>query len=68
VFKTQEAAQKFTEELRKNDVHSTKIGERNSKFKLTVFTLNGVDETARLKVAELQKSFPGSELSNVICN
>ena len=68
VFKTQEAAQKFTEELRKNDVHSTKIGERNSKFKLTVFTLNGVDETARLKVADLQKSFPGSELSNVICN
>lgn len=68
VFKTQEAAQKYTDELRKQDVRTTKIGERNSKFKLTVFTLSGVDETTRLKLIDLQKNFPASELSNIVCN
>ncbi len=68
VFKTQEAAQKFTDELRKNDVRSARIGERNSKFKRTVFTLNDVDEMTRSKIIELRKNFPTSEIRNIVCN
>ncbi|HUW25917.1 MAG TPA: SPOR domain-containing protein [Gallionella sp.] len=68
VFKTQEAAQSFLDDLQRNrDVRTAQIGERASKFKTTVFVLNGLDATTASELAEIQKGFPGSILKNVSC-
>lgn len=68
VFKTQEAAQKFTESLLAKDVRSAQVGERASKLKATVFVLNGLDVATSAKLAALQKDFAGSELKSVPCH
>lgn len=68
VFRTQEAAQHFLDELRRTkDVRSAQIGERASKLKATIFVLNGLDAKAGADLAEIQKDFAGSELRNVPC-
>jgi hypothetical protein len=67
VFKTQEAAQGFLANLRTKGVISAQAGERASKFKVTTFTLNGVDSGVESKLTALQKDFAGSELKNVPC-
>ena len=68
VFKTQEAAQHFLDDLqRTKDVRSAKIGERASKLKMTIFVLNGLDAKAAAGLAEIQKDFAGSELKNISC-
>lgn len=67
VFKTQEAAQGFLDSLRTKGVISAQVGERASKFKVTVFTLNGVDSGVEGTLAAMQKDFAGSELKNVSC-
>lgn len=68
VFKTQDAAQKFTETLRAKDVHSAQVGERAGKFKATVFVLNGLDAPTGGKLTALQKDFAGTELKTVPCH
>lgn len=69
VFKTQEAAQHFLDELRRvKDVRSAQVGERASKLKATVFVLNGLDAKAAADLAEIQKDFPGSELKDIPCS
>ncbi len=68
VFKTQEAAQKFTESLRAKDVRTAQIGERASKLKATVFVLNGLDAATSSKLTALQKDFAGSELKSIPCH
>ncbi len=68
VFRTQEAAQHFLDELqRTKDVRSAKIGERASKLKATIFMLNGLDAKAAASLAEMQKDFAGSELKEAAC-
>lgn len=67
VFKTQEAAQKFQDELHAKGVRDAQNGERASKLKATIFRLNGVDDTIGAKLAAMQKDFAGSELKNVTC-
>lgn len=67
VFKTQDAAQSFLGNLRTKGVVSAQAGERASKFKVTVFMLNGVDSGTESKLAAMQKDFAGSELKNVPC-
>jgi hypothetical protein len=67
VFKTQEAAQNFLNELHAKDVRSAHIGERASKLKATVFVLNELDDATVGKLAALQKDFAGSELKNISC-
>ena len=68
VFKTQEAAQHFLEELRRTkDVRSARIGERASKLKMTIFVLNGLDAAAMSNLVEMQKDFAGSELKEITC-
>lgn len=68
VFKTQEAAQHYLDDLRRTkDVRSAKIGERASKLKATIFVLNGLDAKASAELAEIQKDFAGSELKGVSC-
>ncbi len=68
VFKTQDAAQRFTENLRAKNVHSAQIGERAGKFKTTIFVLNGLDAATSGKLTSLQKDFAGSELKNTPCH
>lgn len=68
VFRTQEAAQHFLDELRRTkDVRSAQIGERASKFKVTVFVLNRLDAKAAAAIAGIQKDFAGSELKDIPC-
>ncbi len=67
VFKTQEAAQGFLEELRAKDVRTAQIGERASKLKATMFVLKGLDGAAEARLAAMQKDFSGSELKKIPC-
>ena len=67
VFKTQEAARLFLADLETKKVRSAVVGQRNSKFKVTVFRLHGVGILTEVKVAALQKEYPGSELQTVAC-
>lgn len=68
VFKTQEAAQNFLDDLRQTkDIRTARVGERASKFKTTVFVLNGLDAATVGELTEMQKDFPGSILKNVSC-
>jgi hypothetical protein len=68
VFKTQEAAQHFLDDLRRSkDVRSAQVGERASQLKATIFVLNGLDDRAAASLAEVQKGFAGSELKDVAC-
>lgn len=67
VFKTPEAAQTYLEGLLAKDVRSAQVGERTSKFKTTIFVLNGLDAATEDKLAAMQKDFPGSELKSIPC-
>lgn len=67
VFKTQEAAQHYLDELRGKAVRSAQVGQRASKFKVTRFSLKGVGILIEAKMTAMQKEFPGSELKHVPC-
>ena len=67
VFKTQEAAQSFLEVMKAKRVRTAEVGKRASKFKVTVFRLNGVGTLTEVKMSTLQKEFSGSELKHVPC-
>jgi len=67
VFKTQEAAQNFFDDLRARGVRSAQVGERASKLKVNIFVLTGVEAASGAKLAEIQKDFPGSELKKIPC-
>jgi hypothetical protein len=67
VFKTQEAAQRFLDDLRTKDVHTARVGQRASKFNVTIFRLNGVGIMTEVKLTSIQKDFAGSELKRVPC-
>ena len=68
VFKTQEAAQHFLDDLRQaKNISYAQMGERASKLKTTVFVLNGPDAATVAELAEIQKDFSGSTLKNVSC-
>lgn len=68
VFKTREAAQNFLDDLQQTkDIRTAQIGERASKFKTTVFALNGPDAAAMAELTRMQQDFPGSTLKNVPC-
>lgn len=68
VFKTQEAAQNFLDDLRSaKGVQNAQMGERASKLRMIVFLLSGVDAATESRLNGVQKDFPGSELKNVPC-
>jgi len=67
VFKTQEAAQHFLDDLRTKDVRTARVGQRASKFYVTIFRINGVGIMTEVKLTALQKDFAGSELKHVPC-
>ena len=68
LFKTEEAAQKFLESIKNKGAKSDMMGERMSKFMLTVFVLKNPDAGVMAKVAELQNEFAGSELKATACD
>ena len=67
IFRTQEAAQKFLDELRTKDVRTAQVGARTSNIKATLFVLNGLDATTVASLTAIQKDFTGSELKNAPC-
>ncbi len=67
VFKTQEAAQNFLITLRTKGVRSAQIGKRSTKFRVSTFTLSGVDAAIEAKLSSMQKAFVGSEVKNIPC-
>jgi hypothetical protein len=67
VFRTQEAAQHFLDDLRTKDVHTARVGQRTSKFKVTIFRLNGIGIMTEVKLNSIQKDFAGSELKHIPC-
>lgn len=68
MFKTDDAAQKFLENIKAKGVKSAKVKERMSKFTLTVFVLRNPDSGMSEKMMELQNEFAGSELKAVACD
>ena len=66
-FKSQEAAQNFFHDIQEKGVRTARLGERSSKVKATIFTLDGVDADTEAVLMAIQKDFAGSELKNVSC-
>lgn len=67
VFKTQDAAEDYLNELRAKGVRSAQVGERAIKLKTTLFMLDRVDASTETKLIQMRKDFAGSELKNVPC-
>ena len=68
VFKTEEAALKFRENIKAKGLKSARAGARTSKRMFTVFVLKDPDAVITAKMATLQKDFPDSELKAAACN
>lgn len=68
VFRTQEAAQHFLDDLQHTkDVHNAIIGEKISKINAVRFVLNGIDARVGADIINMQKDFAGSELNETPC-
>lgn len=68
VFKTQDAAQGFLDDLQNTrDVRTAKVGERASKLRTTVFVLNEPDAATVAALTRMQKDFSGSTLKHIPC-
>lgn len=68
MFKTEDAAQRFLDNIKAKGVRSAKVKERTSKFMLTAFVLNNPDAGTSEKLMELQNEFAGSELKAATCD
>lgn len=68
MFKTEDAAQRFLDNIKAKGVRSAKVKERTSKFMLTAFVLKNPDAGTSEKLMELQNEFAGSELRAVTCD
>ena len=67
VFKTAEAANKFSESVIAKGLSSAKVGERTSKHVFTVLILKDPGAETMAKIAIMQKDFPDSELKATAC-
>ena len=68
VFKTKEMAQKFLTHLKSVGVHSAVLGERQTRLKFTVFSLNNPSASLVAKLNNWQKDYTGIELKPVPCH
>lgn len=68
VFRTQQAAGNFLNELKTKGVRSAQLGERKSKLKFTLFELHDLDVATAERLKQIQQVFPDSELKPVGCN
>lgn len=67
IFKTEDGAQKFLEELRAKGVHSAVIARRDNFLKQVVFFVREPNVTEVASLTELQREFPASEIKAVAC-
>lgn len=68
VFKTQNAAQRFLDDLRRQkNLSNAQLVENTNKLKATRFVLGGLDTKTRHNMVEIQKDFAESELKEVSC-
>lgn len=67
VFQTQEAAEHFLDDMRNKGVRTATVGLRESKFKVTIFSIREVGILTKAKLAALQQEFSTSELKQIPC-
>ncbi|MGA8149127.1 MAG: SPOR domain-containing protein [Gallionellaceae bacterium] len=67
IFKTEDAARKFLNNIKAKGAHSAVMGARSSNLKFTVFDLKNLDPGLAEKISALQKQFADSELKVVPC-
>lgn len=67
VFKNEELARNYLAKIQAKGVKSAVIGERNRQVKRTLFQIRDAGGTLAIRLAELQREFPGSELKTVDC-
>jgi hypothetical protein len=67
IFKTEDGAQKFLEELRSKGVRSALVSRRDNFLKQIEFFVREPNDTVVARLAELQREFPGSVVKAVAC-
>lgn len=67
VFRSEEGAARYLAQLRQKGVRSATVGEREQRVTQTAFLISNPTEEESVKLAELKKEFPGSELRAVEC-
>lgn len=67
LFKTEEAAQHFLDDLKTKGVRSARVGERASNSKFTMFRMSGISAATASHLGAMQKDFPQSELKAIPC-
>ena len=67
VFKTRAMAKKYQKQLKSKGVRNTKVGERKTRLKFTVFVLKNPSSALQDKLRHWQKQFSGIELKTVDC-
>jgi hypothetical protein len=67
IFKTEDAATNYLEELKQKGVRSARVGSREHRVMQTAFFVREPEVEVTAKLAELRLQFPGSELKAVEC-
>lgn len=67
VFKTEEMAKKYQKQLESKGVKNTKVGERQTRLKFTVFVLKNPSSALQDKLRQWQKQFSGIDLKPATC-
>jgi SPOR domain len=67
IFKTEEAAANYLEELKQKGVRSARVGSREHRVTQTAFFVREPDVELTARLAELRLQFPGSEIKAVEC-
>lgn len=68
IFKTEDAARKFLDNMKAKGVRRAAMGERFSKLRFTVFDLHNLDPASAGKITVLQKQFADSDLKVIPCS
>ena len=67
IFKTEEAANAYLDQLREKGVRSARAGSREHRVTQTVLVVHEPDIAFAAKLAELKGQFPGTELKALQC-
>lgn len=67
VFKTRAMAKKYQRQLKSKGVRNTKVGERKTRLKFTVFVLKNPSSALQDKLRHWQKQFSGIDLKAAPC-
>jgi hypothetical protein len=67
VFRSEDAANSYLDELRQKGVRSARVGTREHRLTLTALRVREPDAQISARLAELHTQFPGSELKALDC-